>query len=149
MLGTLNDAEIEALLHSEVIGRIGCHDGGRTYVVPITYAYDGEAVYAHSAEGLKLTMMRNNPEVCFEVEHMDDLASWRSVIAWGRFEQLAGDEAQRGMQRLLERLRPLMVSATARPSHGLGAQHRADVQGHTPAVYRIRLRERTGRFERR
>ncbi len=124
MLGTLNATEIEELLHREVIGRLGCLSDGRVYVVPITYAYDGECVYAHSGDGMKLRAMRANPEVCFEVEQVDDLARWRSVIAWGTYEELRGDEATRGMHVLIERLRPLMTS-------------------------RIRLRERTGRFERR
>ena len=35
-------------------------------------------------------MMRENPWVCVEVDHMDNLANWRSVIAWGRFEELGG-----------------------------------------------------------
>jgi hypothetical protein len=47
MLGTLDCRQIEDLLHAEVVGRIGCHTSGRTYVVPITYAYDGAAVYGH------------------------------------------------------------------------------------------------------
>ena len=33
--------------------------------------------------------MRANPFVCFEVEDIDDLANWHSVIAWGVFEELA------------------------------------------------------------
>lgn len=49
MLGVLTTEEIEAVLRSEVIGRIGCRGNDRVYVVPITYAYDGEAVYAHAA----------------------------------------------------------------------------------------------------
>ena len=40
MLGTLSSEQIEQVLRSEVIGRIGCHASGKTYVVPITYAYE-------------------------------------------------------------------------------------------------------------
>jgi hypothetical protein len=39
--------------------------------VPITYVFDGEAVYAHSADGLKIRMMRANPHVCFEVDQRE------------------------------------------------------------------------------
>jgi nitroimidazol reductase NimA-like FMN-containing flavoprotein (pyridoxamine 5'-phosphate oxidase superfamily) len=28
-------------------------------------------------------MMRANPHVCFEVDHRENLANWRSVVAWG------------------------------------------------------------------
>lgn len=149
MLGELSAEQIEHVLHAQVIGRIGCHAEGRTYVVPVTYAYDGKAVVAHSGEGLKLRMMRASPEVCFEVEEVDDLAHWRSVIAWGRFEELHGEEAAAGMRVLLGRLMPLMTSETAQPSHGLSATHRADTHAKSAVLYRIVLGEKTGRFEKR
>ena len=40
-------------------------------------------------------MMRANPFVCFEVEDIDDLANWHSVIAWGVFEELACEDEAR------------------------------------------------------
>lgn len=45
MLGELNRAQIDQVLRGELVGRVGCHAGGQTYVVPITYVYDGEYVY--------------------------------------------------------------------------------------------------------
>ena len=38
MVGWLSPAEIEELLHTELVAHLGCHADGRTYVVPITYA---------------------------------------------------------------------------------------------------------------
>lgn len=158
MLGQLDEPEIREVLQSQVIGRIGCHAEGATYVVPITYAYEAGYVYGHSADGRKVRMMRQNPAVCFEVEQVDDLANWRSVIAQGRFEELSGDAAASGMSVLMTRLAPLMTSSTAQPSHGLsphttgpGPQpsHRDDTAGREPVIYRIRLDDLTGRFERR
>jgi nitroimidazol reductase NimA-like FMN-containing flavoprotein (pyridoxamine 5'-phosphate oxidase superfamily) len=94
--------EIETLLHEELVGRIGCHAGGQTYVVPIIYAYDGEAVYVASREGRKLRMMRANPAVCFEIDRYER-GSWRSVIAQGRFEELDGAAAERALDLLAAR----------------------------------------------
>jgi nitroimidazol reductase NimA-like FMN-containing flavoprotein (pyridoxamine 5'-phosphate oxidase superfamily) len=54
---------IDELLREEIVGRIGCHADGETYVVPVIYAYDGEAFYAYSIEGKKIRMMRENPSV--------------------------------------------------------------------------------------
>lgn len=56
MLGELNKGQIEQVLLSELIGRIGCYADGQTYVVPITYVYDGESIYGHSVDGMKLRM---------------------------------------------------------------------------------------------
>ncbi len=144
MLGEMSASQIEAVLHSEVIGRIGCISDDRVYVVPVTYVYDGACVYGHSADGDKLRAMRTHPQVCFEVERVDNLANWQSVIAWGTFEELRGQDAEAGMRLLVDRLLPLLTSSTSAPTHDAGTS------GATHAsVYRIRLERRTGRFEKR
>jgi uncharacterized protein len=147
MLGELTHAEIEALLRREVIARIGCHAGGRTYVVPITYVYDGDSIVGHSADGMKIRMMREGPSVCVEVDHMDDMANWQSVIAWGNYEELSGEAAANALERLATRLAPLVKSQTSVPSHGDAAGHGTEA-ARGLVVFRIRLHERTGRFER-
>ena len=141
MLGELTPEEIDELLRSEAIGRIGCYGFGRPYVVPITYAYDGVAVYCHSREGQKLRMMRSHPTVCFEVDRVDGIADWRSVIATGRFSELEAMEAELAMQLLQRRVAPLVPSETSAPDSRIHAS------GHPWSVFRILLGERTGRFE--
>jgi hypothetical protein len=116
MLGELNDQEIDGVLHEAVIGRIGCHASGQTYIVPVSFAYDGEHVYGHSGSGRKVAMMRENPSVCFEVEHVDDLGNWKTVIAWGTFEELTGTDAAASRQILLARFAPLLGSISAASS---------------------------------
>ncbi|HET9029457.1 MAG TPA: pyridoxamine 5'-phosphate oxidase family protein [Candidatus Aquilonibacter sp.] len=142
VLGELSDRETDEVLRANVIGRIGCHAFGRTYVVPITYVYDGKAIYAHTQEGMKLHMMRENPHVCFEVDHMDDLANWRSVIAWGTFEELYGERARDAMHMLVESLAPALAGPP-----GASAHPRQETS--TATVYRITLEHKSGRFERR
>jgi len=125
MNGDLTADQIEDVLLAGRIGRIGCSAEGRTYIVPVSYVYDGEAIYAHSADGLKIRTMRANPNVCFEVENVIDAAAWRTVVAWGKYEELSGDaeaEALRTLRRESEETRPI--------------------------AYRIVLSEKSGRFER-
>jgi nitroimidazol reductase NimA-like FMN-containing flavoprotein (pyridoxamine 5'-phosphate oxidase superfamily) len=148
MLGELTSEQIEHLLHSEVVGRIGCHAEGRTYVVPANYAYDGASLYGHAAPGMKLEMMRANPEICFQIDRRSSLSDWQSVIAWGTFEELHGDDATRAMDILLDRLLPLLAGEGTLATRG---EARATLAAGTPVedlvIYRIRLHERTGRFE--
>ena len=150
MLGNLSPDEIERLLQRETIARLGCHDGTRTYVVPITYAYVDGGLLGHSIEGLKLEMLRKNPDVCVQVDHVHNLANWSSVIAWGTFEELKGEEAKHALALMQARFLALTVSETSVVPSIL---HSSDVrtrigQSHKSAVYRIRLTEKTGRFER-
>jgi len=145
MFGEMTASEIETFLESQCTARIGCHAEGQTYVVPISYAYDGAALIGHSVPGRKLRMMRLNPEVCIEIDRMENLGNWQSVIAWGRFEELAGSEAAEARRFLLERFRPLMTTEFGQPSHGIPARSSADSRA---VFYRVRLHDKTGRFER-
>jgi hypothetical protein len=156
MLRSPDDGQIDQVLRAEVVGRIGCHAGGLTDVVPVTYADDGGSVYGHSAEGLKLRLMRAHPEVCFEVDHMENPGSWQSVIAWGTFGELHGEEAVRALRLLARRFAGLVVSETSLPGPaGSGGTPAAPPppgarDGAPPAtVSRIRLHTKTGRLERR
>lgn len=149
MLGQLNREEIEAVLSRNVIGRIGTVSEGKVYVVPITYVYDNGYVIGHTAEGMKIDFLRMNPECCFEVDEMTSISKWQSVIAWGVFEELAGDAATKALDALSEKLMPLVPSET---SHGMRmgpmSTHRTSTQFGNAIVYRIFLKEKTGRYER-
>lgn len=129
-------AEIDRLLHEQVVGRIGCHADGLTYVVPVIYAYDGSAFYVASVAGQKIEMMRRNPAVCFEVDEYE-AGSWRSAIVQGRYEELAGREAETAVELLAERFGRSGGSAAARRRHAAGDR--------TTVCFRIRIREVTGR----
>jgi nitroimidazol reductase NimA-like FMN-containing flavoprotein (pyridoxamine 5'-phosphate oxidase superfamily) len=148
MLGELNQAEIERLLSTEIVARIGCHANGRTYVVPITYVYEDGAIIGHSGDGMKIDMMRKNPFVCVEVDRMDNPANWRSVIAWGHYEELTGAAVVDAIEKLATRLEHQKVSETSVPAHGRQTDRR-EPSAHSVVVYRIRLTETTGRYETR
>lgn len=149
MLGELNHDQIEKLLHQELIGRIGCSANGITYVVPVTYAYDGRFIYSHSKEGKKIQLMRLNPIVCFEVDRMEHLYKWQSVICHGTFEELHDNDRKMGLQLLINRMHEVQVSETAMPVHHATEGHQNDAGPYKAIVFRIELKEKTGRFENR
>ena len=147
MIGKLDNTAIEDVLHKQVLGRVACHANNMTYIVPISYAYDGTYVYGHTYEGMKIKMMRENPKVCFEVETMENMANWKSVIAWGEFEELTDpEERKKGIKELLDRTLPLITSSTVEitPQWPFSPSDLNKVDG---IVYRIKLDQKTGRFE--
>jgi nitroimidazol reductase NimA-like FMN-containing flavoprotein (pyridoxamine 5'-phosphate oxidase superfamily) len=149
MLGSLSDSEVEALLRANVVGRIGCRYNDSMLIVPVTYAYDGTYVIGHTVEGLKIDLLRKNPECCFEVDSMKSLSNWQSVIAMGTFEEVSGEIAAAALKMLLARLDSMPTSETSQPQRmGLSSATRAQTQTNNPIIYRIRLKEVTGRFER-
>lgn len=151
MLGELNATMLEDLLKTQLLGRIGCHADGLTYVVPVHYVYEDPYIYAHSGGGLKVALMRKNPEVCFEVDQVADFFNWQSAVCWGTFEELTGvEETQQAMQKLIDRIEPYLSKAEdAHPSHGIADM--ASEIGTTKelVLYRIKLTKKTGRFEQR
>ena len=147
MIGELSAPQIEQLLHEQVVGRIGCHSRGRTYVVPVTYAYVDGAIVSHTGNGLKVQMMRENPSVCFEVEDLH-LPQWSSVIAQGRYEELSGDDADVALERLKARLGATPPSMVSMPRHGAGLYEPGSHLQRPGVVFRIVIAEKTGRYDR-
>lgn len=147
MFGKLSADDIETLLQLQLVGRIGCHARDITYVVPISYVYDGEYIYAHTFEGMKVEMMRKNPKVCFQVDDTKDLSNWQSVVVWGEFEELINEpERTQALQKLTERKLPLISSQTMQLTSQWPFQDE-DVSKISGVVFRIRITEKTGRFE--
>ena len=101
----LSHGEIEEFLRGQRIARLGCHAGGTTYVVPLIYAWEDGAVIAVTTEGRKTAMLRENPRVCVEIDEYDTdgKGSWRSVIAHGTYEEVAGDAIEPALALMRER----------------------------------------------
>lgn len=102
--------EIEGLLASAVVGRLGTCLDGRPYVVPLNYFYRDGRVYFHSRHGgRKLENLVANPRVCFEVDEVREVVRgetcssytcrYRSVIAEGEARIVEDPEEKR---RLLD-----------------------------------------------
>ncbi|MEJ8842797.1 pyridoxamine 5'-phosphate oxidase family protein [Lacibacter sp. H375] len=149
MLGQLNEQQMNNLLGSQVVGRLACTDSVQPYLVPVTYAFDGNYIYGQTNEGMKLSLLRSNPNVCFEVDTMTNMANWQSVIVRGTFEELKDNEAENARAILKNRVFPMMTSATID-----GEQHEVvteldDSNRIKRVMYRITIAEKTGRFEKR
>lgn len=147
MLGTLTRKQCEYVLRSELVGRIGCYAAGRVYVVPVAFVYYKDHIYAHSKDGLKIRMMRKNAKVCFEVESRESLNSWRTVILWGRYEELKTTPEQKEVMRILnDRFVGHALSETVVPTRNLKSPHTVE-KARKPVFYRISIEEISGRFE--
>ena len=150
MLGKLNLDQIDDVLANNVTGRIGCTDGQKVYIVPVSYAFNNAYLVIHSKEGMKIDMMRQHPHVCFQVDEIANLTNWRSVILWGAYEEITDPKEKfYAMKFLISRLAHLQVSETAGVSqmHEEMAGERKPENIIRPIMYRIRISEKTGRLE--
>jgi len=140
----LSKTEIEHLLDRRKIGRLGLYDRHhqRVYVVPVSYCYRDGAAYLHSAPGLKLELLHEEPaNVCFEVDDIADEGEWQSVIGWGGFEEI-GDPEER--QRVLRSFGERLLRGPLRDRQRVG---RGGMLGAGETVYRVVFDELTGRAD--
>lgn len=94
MSNEMTEAESRELLRTHKLGRPGCCAAGAPYVIPIHHLYADDGLYVRSLPGHKSEPMRGNPQVCLQVDEIQDAYNWRSVIAFGGYEELT-DRAER------------------------------------------------------
>lgn len=139
MIRKLSAEESSELLRRCRVGRLGCVSEQVPYVVPVNYVFNGDAVYIHSLPGRKVRALRENPRACLQVDETADDMNWRSVIAFGRYEEIRGaDERARALKLLLSHFERLT------PVETLMAD---DAQSPAPVVFRIRVESVTGLCE--
>lgn len=85
----------EKILERAQICRIALIDEDRPYIVPMNYGYKDRCIYLHSAsDGRKIEILKNNNNICFEMECKTELLKARnpcqygmkyySLIGWGK-----------------------------------------------------------------
>jgi len=114
MITTLNDRQARKLLQRARVARLGCIVNGGPYITPINYNFEDDCVYSHSLAGLKIVALRDNPQACVQVDEIESDLRWKSVLAFGNFEEVVKpSEREQILSKLLKRfplLTPVEVS---------------------------------------
>jgi uncharacterized protein len=97
---------IDRIIEGCQVLRLGLARDSIPYIVPVSFGYDGSALYFHTAlTGRKLEFIDANPLVCFEFEqgvtllpHQSDPCSWsfsyQCVIGYGMISELKDPEVK-------------------------------------------------------
>ena len=145
MIENLSIEAIEHVLKTQLLGHIGCHADNVTYVVPICYAYDDNCIYGRTFEGTKIKMVRKNPKVCFQIEHLESMRKWQSVICWGEFEELIDTvKRNKGIEVLQNRVSAIMGDKNLQVSHYWPFSLHNNVEG---IIFCIHISDKSGKFE--
>lgn len=106
--------QIDEIIRSCLVCHLALAKDNTPYVIPMSFGYDGAALYLHTApEGKKIDYFLANPLVCFQFEqnivlrrHPDSACKWsfhfESVIGYGTLSELT-DPAQkeRGLNEIM------------------------------------------------
>lgn len=86
--------ECIAVVKRQRLARLACAHADIPYVVPVQYACADDRLYIFTLPGKKLEIMRQNPNVCVQIDQLKSKHSWKSVIIDARYIDLEGDESR-------------------------------------------------------
>jgi len=148
MVTELSPEEIWSLVDSSLFAHLGCSAQGETYVVPISYARDGDRLVGVTSVGKKVEMMRENPRVCVQVDDIQSLTRWRSAVLWGEFRELSGAERSQAAGLLLDKYGLVFEESEGEARRGRDVTPpRLDGQPEPRIAYEIQITKLTGRAE--
>jgi len=128
----VDTARVWEIIRNAEVCRVAFCGGDWPYIVPMSFGVLDETLYFHCASaGVKLDLLKANPNVCFEVESRvqvipgDQACGWsvcyQSVIGFGRASVVEDlDEKRAGLKALLSQYRVLAQSSdreTEIPQH--------------------------------
>lgn len=148
IIKNLKLADCLELLGQNYIGRLAFISGKSPSITPITYFHDAEekCILSYSAEGYKIDAMRKYAEVSLQVDQIDNLQNWKSVLVHGNYEELKGSTAKKYLHRFAEG-----VQETIAKKEGASPKFISDfssrlTQRKIPVVYRILISDISGKY---
>lgn len=148
MTKKLEISECLKVLNSNFIGRLAYIFGDSPYVVPVTYFHDAEekSILSYSTIGHKIKAMRKHEDVALQVDDIQSIQKWRSVLVHGQFEELEGSTAKKYLHRFAEGVQDTIVKSNgAKPKFIQDFTSRLQ-KGTIPIIYRIHISNITGKF---
>ncbi len=104
---------MDAILARNAVGRLAfVHE--RVDIEPVHYVYGEGVLYARTSPGAKLTTLRHNQWVAFEVDEVEGVLDWKSVVIQGSIypvEDGETEETHAPYARALARIRELVPEA--------------------------------------
>jgi uncharacterized protein len=91
----LTREECEAVLARNNVGRIGFTRDERVEILPVHYVYEDGWIFGRTTPSPKLEWLRQHWWVAFEVDEIDAIFDWRSVLVHGGFYRLLPEWSSR------------------------------------------------------
>ena len=88
---TLTAPECEEILSRNHVARIAYSFHDRVDIEPVHYVYDRGSMFGRTSPGSKLTTLTHNHWMAAEVDEVDGLFDWSSVVVHGSFYTVSPD----------------------------------------------------------
>jgi uncharacterized protein len=130
--------EVRDLLARNHVGRLAYSFHDRVDIEPIHYVCHEDWLYGRTAAGTKLDQLERNRWVAFQVDEVEDLYEWRSVVVHGAFYQLSPEGApweREAWESAIQSIRSLIPAAFTA----------ADPTPFRNVVFRVAVQNASGR----
>jgi nitroimidazol reductase NimA-like FMN-containing flavoprotein (pyridoxamine 5'-phosphate oxidase superfamily) len=137
-------AAIEDIIRRALVCRLGLSDGGRPYVVPLTFGYRDNALYFHGGtHGTKARILKANNRVCFEFDVDVEIAPSDQPCKWGlKYRSVIGHGTVGFVEdRAAKREALSIITAHYAP----GAYEFADAAVDSVTIIRVDIESMTGK----
>lgn len=134
-------------MSNNYIGHLAFIAGKWPFSIPITYYYNQakNTIISYAAEGHKIKAMRKNPNVSLEVNEIDSVNNWRSVLAHGKFEELHGIDARYYLHEFAEGVKNVIYRKEGKMTKSID-EFSCKMESRTnPIVYKIVIDEMTAK----
>lgn len=114
--------EIEEILKEQKVGRLATINlNGYPYVTPVHFVYENNCIYIHGlSKGQKIDNIKNNSNVCFEIEEMlglildekpcDVNTAYKSVIILGNAKLVEGEKKVEALNAVVSKYTPHLAN---------------------------------------
>lgn len=114
--------EIEEILKEQKVGRLATLNlNGYPYVTPVHFVYENNCIYIHGlSKGQKIDNIKNNSNVCFEIEEMlglildekpcDVNTAYKSVIILGNAKLVEGEKKVEALKAVVSKYTPHLAN---------------------------------------
>lgn len=143
----LTTSAIERVLRNNYLGHLAYLWQGNPYVIPITYYFDptDNTIISYTSEGHKIDAMRKNNSVTVQVEEIQSMFNWESVMVHGTFEELEGSVAKQKLRHFTEGVKSIIKQKKHKEVEFVNEfSSRINSRG-IPIVYRINILEVMGK----
>ncbi|MDW5290880.1 pyridoxamine 5'-phosphate oxidase family protein [Formosa sp. PL04] len=148
MYTNLDYNKIEFILENNYIGHLGYIYHDRPYIVPITYFFNKEnnSIICYSGEGHKMNAMRENHMVSLQVEEIQSIDNWKSVLAHGIFKQHFGSDAKSYLHKFSLGIKDVIMEKEFKKVDFVNEFSSKIKTDDVPTVFIIKIEEITGKM---
>ncbi|WP_338357941.1 pyridoxamine 5'-phosphate oxidase family protein [Yeosuana marina] len=135
------------ILRSNYIARLAYVANNTPYIVPITYYYNEKEniIISYSNEGHKINAMRLNNSVSIQIDEIDSLDQWKTLLLIGEFEELNGSEAKMYLHSFAKNVKMILAEKESKKPEVINSFSNKVNSGSIPIVYRIKIQDFFGR----